>query len=57
MTQVQVIARHTIRRGHEREVLGLLAGFIGQALAEPGNPAFDSYLKMDDDRSYVLLER
>jgi quinol monooxygenase YgiN len=57
MTQVQLIARHTIRRGHEREVLGLLAGFIEQARGEPGNLAFDSYLKMDDDRSYALLER
>jgi quinol monooxygenase YgiN len=57
MTQVQLIARHTIRRGHEREVLDLLAGFIEQARAEPGNLAFDAYLKIGDDRRYALLER
>jgi quinol monooxygenase YgiN len=57
MTQVQIIARHTIKRGHEGEVLDLLAGFIDQARAEPGNLAFDAYLKVDDGRSYALLER
>jgi len=43
MTQVQLIARHTITPGHEAEVFALLAGFIGDARAEPGNLAFDSY--------------
>src|ERR1700742_1792870 len=57
MTQVQIIARHTIRQGRERAVLDLLAGFIDQARAEPGNLAFDAYLKMGDDRSYALPER
>jgi quinol monooxygenase YgiN len=57
MTQVQLIARHTIKPGHEAEVFALLAGFIDDARAEPGNLAFDSYRKTGDDRSYVLLER
>ena len=57
MTQVQLIARHTIKPGSEQEVLGLLAGFIDAARAEPGNLAFDAYRKIGDDRSYVLLER
>jgi len=45
MTQVQLIARHTITPGHEAEVFALLAGFIDDARAEPGNLAFDSYRK------------
>jgi quinol monooxygenase YgiN len=57
MTQVQLIARHTIKPGHEREVLKLLGGFIDAARREPGNLAFDVYRKIGDDRSYVLLER
>jgi quinol monooxygenase YgiN len=57
MTEVQLIARHTIKAGHESEVLSLLAGFIDDARAEPGNLAFDAYRKIGDDRSYVLLER
>jgi quinol monooxygenase YgiN len=57
MTQVQLIARHTIKEGHEQEVRNLLGGFVDAARAEPGNLAFDVYLKSGDDRSYVLLER
>ncbi|MCL2584395.1 MAG: antibiotic biosynthesis monooxygenase [Streptosporangiales bacterium] len=57
MTQVQLIARHTIKSGHEDEVFALLSGFIGEARAEPGNLAFDAYRKVGDQRSYVLLER
>jgi quinol monooxygenase YgiN len=57
MTQVQLIARHTIQPGREQEVLNLLSGFIDAARAEPGNLAFDAYRKVGDDRSYVLLER
>jgi quinol monooxygenase YgiN len=57
VTQIQLIARHTIKPGHEREVLGLLEGFVDSARAEPGNLAFDAYRKIGDDRSYVLLER
>ena len=57
MTQVQLIARHTIKAGHEDEVLALLGQFIEAARDEPGNLAFDSYGKTGDRRSYVLLER
>ena len=57
MVQVQIIARHTIKEGHDDEVLALLAQFIEAARAEPGNLAFDSYGKTGDRRSYVLLER
>ena len=57
MTQVQLIARHTITPEHEAEVFALLAGFIDDAGVEPSNIAFDSYRKTGDDRSYVLLER
>jgi quinol monooxygenase YgiN len=57
MTQVQLIARHTIRRGREQEVLRLLSEFIEAARAEPGNLAFDAYRKVGDERNYVLLER
>jgi quinol monooxygenase YgiN len=57
MAQVQLIARHTVKPGHESEVFALLAGFIDAARSEPGNLAFDAYRKIGDDRSYVLLER
>jgi quinol monooxygenase YgiN len=56
MSQVQLIARHTIKPGHEDEVLALLPGFVDAARAEPGNIAFDAYRKMGDGSSYVLLE-
>ena len=57
MNQVQLIARHTIKPGHESEVFALLTGLIDAARAEPGRLAFDSYRKVGDERSYVLLER
>jgi quinol monooxygenase YgiN len=57
MAQVQIIARHTIKEGHEDQVLGLLGQFVNAAREEPGNLAFDSYSKTGDRRSYVLLER
>jgi quinol monooxygenase YgiN len=57
MAQVQIIARHRIKEGHENEVLALLGQFIEAARDEPGNLAFDSYGKTGDRRSYVLLER
>jgi quinol monooxygenase YgiN len=57
MDQVQLIARHTVKAGHESEVLALLPGFIDGVRAEPGNLAFDAYRKIGDDSSYVLLER
>lgn len=57
MPELQVIARHTIKPGHEDDVLALLPRFIEAARAEPGNLAFDAYLKLGDPRSFVLLER
>jgi quinol monooxygenase YgiN len=57
MTHIQIIARHTIKEGHEEEVLKTLSGFIEAARQEAGNLAFDSYRKIGDLRSYVLLER
>jgi quinol monooxygenase YgiN len=57
MSELQVIARHTIQEGHEQEVFASLPSLIEAARAEPGNVAFDAYRKLDDPRSYVLLER
>ncbi|GAA5192594.1 antibiotic biosynthesis monooxygenase [Rugosimonospora acidiphila] len=57
MPQVQLIARHSIRPGHESEVFDLLDQFVPLARSEPGNLAFDVYRSVDDPRSYVLLER
>ena len=57
MSQLQVIAHHTIADGNEQEVIALLPGLIEATRTEPGNVAFDAYRKLDDPRSYVLLER
>jgi quinol monooxygenase YgiN len=57
MTQVQLIARHTITAGNEDEVFTLLDKLISAARAEPGNLAFDMFRKDGDPRRYVLLER
>jgi quinol monooxygenase YgiN len=57
MPELQVIAHHTMKEGEEQEVLALLPKLIEAARAEPGNVAFDAYRKLDDPRTYVLLER
>jgi quinol monooxygenase YgiN len=57
MPQVQLIARHTMKAGEEVKVLAALAKLIEAARNEPGNLAFDAFLNIEDDRSYVLLER
>jgi quinol monooxygenase YgiN len=57
VAQVQIIARHTIKEGQVEAVLNMLGDFIDAAREEPGNLAFDSYRKIGDERSYVLLER
>jgi quinol monooxygenase YgiN len=57
MPKVQLIARHTITPGEEEAVFAALAQLIGAARAEPGNLAFEAFRSMDDERSYVLLER
>jgi quinol monooxygenase YgiN len=57
MTQVQLIARHTITAGNEDTVFALLEKLVAAARTEPGNLAFEVYRKADDARSYALLER
>jgi quinol monooxygenase YgiN len=57
MPELQVIARHRIQAGREREVLAVLPELVRAARTEPGNLAFDAYRSTEDDRSYVLLER
>jgi quinol monooxygenase YgiN len=56
--ELQVIARHTMTAGKEREVLALLPQLIDAARTEPGNISFEAFrLIGGDDRTYVLLER
>ena len=57
MTELQVIARHTMAAGKEQEVLALLPKLLEASRAEPGNVSFVAYRQLDDERSYVLLER
>jgi quinol monooxygenase YgiN len=57
MPELQVIAHHTMKEGEEPEVLALLPKLIAASRAEPGNVAFDAYRKLDDPRTYELLER
>lgn len=57
MTDLLVIAYHTIAPGQESEVLAALPTFIEAARTEPGNIAIAAYRQLDDDRAYVLLER
>lgn len=57
MSQVQLIARHTIASGNEDEAFPLLDELIAASRSEPGNIAFDLYRKAGDPRSYALLER
>lgn len=57
MSALQVIARHTTADGMRDAVLAILPKLIEASRKEPGNLAFEAYFKMDDPRSYVLLER
>ena len=57
MPELQVIARYTIREGHEEEVLALLPRLAAAARTEPGNLGFDHFRGLDDSRRVVLLER
>jgi quinol monooxygenase YgiN len=57
MAQVQLIARHTMMPGQQDEVLSALSELIAAARKEPGNLAFDVYRSVEDELSYVLLER
>jgi quinol monooxygenase YgiN len=57
LTELQVIARHTISAGNEDRVHELLPQLIAAARSEPGNLAFDAYFALGDPTNYVLLER
>jgi quinol monooxygenase YgiN len=57
LTELQVIARHSIAAGNEDQVYALLPQLIAAARSEPGNLAFDAYPELDDRTNYVLLER
>jgi quinol monooxygenase YgiN len=57
VTELQVIARHTIASGNEDQVYALLPKLIADARSEPGNLAFDAYPALGDSSNYVLLER
>jgi quinol monooxygenase YgiN len=57
VSQVQLIARHTMKPGTESEALSLVERRIDAARSEPGNLAFDAYRSFRDPNAYVLLER
>lgn len=57
MSQLLVIARHTMRAGAEPEVLGLLEQLVTATRQEPGNVSYVAYRQLDEPRTYVLLER
>lgn len=57
MSELLVIAKHTMKEGEEAAVLAVLPRLIEAARAEPGNLSFVAYRQLDDERTYVLLER
>src|ERR1700754_3437931 len=57
MSELLVIARHRMAAGKEDEVLEVLPKLIEAARTEPGNVSFVAYRQLDDERTYVLLER
>jgi quinol monooxygenase YgiN len=57
MPELQVIAHHTMKEGAEEEVLALVPQLVAASRAEPGCVSFDAYRKLDEPRTYVLLER
>ena len=57
MTELLVIAKHTMKKGEEDAVLSVLPRLIEAARTEPGNLSFVAYRQLDDERTYVLLER
>jgi quinol monooxygenase YgiN len=56
MTELPVIARHTIAQANDDRVYALLPHLMAAARSAPGNLAFDAYLKLNDRANYVLLE-
>jgi quinol monooxygenase YgiN len=57
MSELLVIARHTMTAGKEEEVLEVLPKLVAAVRTEPGNISFVAYRQLDDPRTYVLLER
>ena len=57
MTEVLLIARHTMQPGREDTVLPLVERLVDATRSEPGNLSFDAYRSVRDPASYVLLER
>ena len=57
MSEVQLIARHTMRAGTENEVLSLVDELVDASRTEPGNLAFEVYRGVRNPETYVLLER
>jgi quinol monooxygenase YgiN len=57
MPELQVIARHTVLPDKVADVFAVLPKLIEASRAEAGNIEFIAYRSVDDERSYVLLER
>ncbi len=57
MTEVLLIARHTMKPDQEATVLPLVEQLVEATRSEPGNLSFDAYRSLRDPASYVLLER
>jgi quinol monooxygenase YgiN len=57
MARIQLIARHTMKPGEQDAVLAALSELIAAARQEPGNLAFEVFRGVEDELSYVLLER
>jgi quinol monooxygenase YgiN len=57
MPELQVIARHTVLPDKVADVFAVLPKLIEASRAEAGNIEFTAYRSIDDERSYVLLER
>jgi quinol monooxygenase YgiN len=57
VTELQVIARYTIKAGHQDEVLDLLRRLTEVTRAEAGCLAFDVYRHIDDDRRVTMVQR
>jgi quinol monooxygenase YgiN len=57
MSEIQVIARYTVKEGKVEELLALVAELAAASRTEPGNLSFTSYRSTDDPGSVVLLER
>lgn len=57
MSDVLVVARHTMTAGKEEEVLALLPKLVAAVRTEPGNISFTAYRQLDEPRTYLLLER